>query len=142
VLYFTLVPRQAGEIGLVVRLYQEDDWLGNARVRIVCGQVSGSLQVTQSPAASLEEQARWRNYRTHLRQTLVDYFDESELRTLCFDLEVHYDNLLHATKADAARELVGYLERRDRIPELVAMGQKQRPEISWGEVPPLRDAAA
>jgi len=70
VLYFTLVPRQAGEIGLVVRLYQEDDWLGNARVRIVCGQVSGSLQVTQSPAASLEEQALWRINRTHLREML------------------------------------------------------------------------
>ena len=78
VFYFTLTPRQVGEMSLVVKLYQEDNWLGSARVRIVCGQVGGRLHVRPSPAASLAEQARWRNYRTRLREMLEAYFDESE----------------------------------------------------------------
>ncbi len=142
VFYFMLTPRQVGEIGLVVRLYQEDTWLGNARVRIVCGQVTGSLSVTHSPLASQKEQTRWSECRTRLREMLEAHFNESELRTLCFDLGVDYDNLLHATKADAARELVSYLERRDRLPELVAVGQKLRPDVSWGEVPAFGQATA
>ena len=142
VFYFTLIPEQIGQISLVVKLYQEDNWLGSARVLIVCGQVSGSLHVTPSPAASLAEQARSRNYRIHLRELLEAHFNESELRTLCFDLEVDYDNLLHATKADAARELVSYFERRDRLPELVAVGQQLRPDVSWGEIPPFGQAIA
>jgi dihydroneopterin aldolase len=73
---------------------------------------------------------------------LEAYFNESELRTLCFDLEVDYDNLRHATKADAVRELIGYLERRDRVPELVAVGQQLRPDVSWVEIPPFGQATA
>jgi hypothetical protein len=142
VFYFMLTPRQVGDVGLFVKLYQEDDWLSHARVHIVCGQVSGSLYITPNPAANLEERGRWLSFRTHLRQTLVDYFDESELRTLCFDLGVDYADLSHETKAGTARELIRYLERRDRLPELIAVGQQLRPNVSWGEVPPLRDAAA
>lgn len=121
--YFTLTPRQVGQISLVVKLYQEDDWLGDTRILIVCGQVSGSLHITPNPSADLKERARWINRQTHLCQTLVDYFDESELHTLYFDLGVDYADRPHATKADAACELVGYLERRDRLPELIAKGQ-------------------
>ena len=142
VMYFALLPRQVGEIGLVVRLYQEDIWLGSARVRIACGYVIGNLQITQNPAASPEERVHWFGYRTHLRRMLDTRFDETELRTLCFDLGVDYDNLSHATKADAARELVSYFERRDRLPELVAMGRTLRPDVPWGEVPPFRQATA
>jgi hypothetical protein len=131
VCYFVLTPRQVGTVRLVVKLYQEDDWLGSARVLVVCGQVNGSLHITPNPVAALEEQGRWLSYRTHLRRTLDACFDESELRTLCFDLGVDYDNLPHTTKAGAARELIGYLERRDRLPELVAVGQQLRPDVSW-----------
>ena len=70
-------------------------------------------------------------YQTYLRQILTDRFDESELRTLCFDLDVDYDALSGGTKADKARELIGYLSRRDRVTELVEIGQRLRPDIPW-----------
>jgi hypothetical protein len=62
----------------------------------------------------------WRK-RSRLRQILAERFDEGELRTLCFDLGIEYDDLPGKGRADKARELVAYLERRDRIPDLIAL---------------------
>ena len=66
-----------------------------------------------------------------LRQLLTDYFNETELRNLCFDLDVEYENLSGPTKADKARELVSLLKRSDRIPELLKRCSKLRPNVPW-----------
>jgi hypothetical protein len=71
---------------------------------------------------------------TELREILATRFDESELRTLCYELCEDYENLPPEGKAGKARELIRYLERRDRIPELVETGKRLRPGISWPEV--------
>jgi len=71
------------------------------------------------------------DYLTKLRKILEERFNEGELNTLCFDLGVDYDNLSGQRQADKARELVSYLERRNRIPELVKVGERVRPDISW-----------
>ena len=72
----------------------------------------------------------WRK-RSRLRQVLAERFDEGELRTLCFDLGIEYDDLPGKGRADKARELVAYLERRDRIPDLIEIGERIRPDVSW-----------
>ncbi len=72
-------------------------------------------------------------YLTQLRQILRERFDEDELRDFCFDLNVDYDSLRGEGKADKARELLCYLERRNRIPELVEIGKTARPDVSWEE---------
>jgi formylglycine-generating enzyme required for sulfatase activity len=71
---------------------------------------------------------------TKLRQILTTYFDENELRDLCFDLDVDYDGLPGEGKTGKARELVAYLNRRKRLPDLVKVGKRERPDISWPEV--------
>ncbi|MEE8392094.1 MAG: CHAT domain-containing protein, partial [Anaerolineae bacterium] len=59
--------------------------------------------------------------RTHLLQTLVKRFDEAELRTLCFNLDdVDFDSLRYPGKTEKARELVQFMERRERLDELAA----------------------
>jgi hypothetical protein len=68
--------------------------------------------------------------RVELRQILTLRFDEGELRTLCFDLGIEYENLPGTTKADKARELVLYFEHRGRIPELLELIRNSRPETS------------
>jgi predicted transcriptional regulator len=70
-------------------------------------------------------------YLRKLLQVLDKCFDEGELRTLCFHLDVDYDSLPGEGKANKARELVAYLERRGRIPELVETGKQLRPDVSW-----------
>ncbi len=66
-----------------------------------------------------------------LRQNLIHYFNDSELRDLCFDLGVDYESLPGTGKSDKARELVSYLDRRGRVPELTWMGQQLRPNTPW-----------
>ena len=70
--------------------------------------------------------------QTHLatlRQVLIERFSDDELRTLSFDLRIDYDGLLVEGKANKALELVRYLERRNQIPDLLAVISKQRPDI-------------
>ena len=81
-----------------------------------------------------EERALDREYLSRLRQTLTGRFDVGELRTLCFDLGVDYDDLPGQGKASKARELIRYLERRGRIPDLVTVGGQMRPDVSWPEL--------
>jgi len=58
-----------------------------------------------------------REKRTLLRQRLGS-FSKEELRDLCFDLGVKYDDLPGEGAAAKAREVVKYLERQCRIPDL------------------------
>ncbi len=71
------------------------------------------------------------SYLTQLRQLLTTHFDAEELHSLCFDLGVDYDDLRGEGKANKARELVAYLDRRGRIPDLVAQCSQLRPQVSW-----------
>ena len=71
---------------------------------------------------------------THLRQLLVKRFSDGEIRTLCFDLGVEYDDLPGSGKADKARELVDCMDRHERLPDLVRVGRQSRPDVSWPEV--------
>jgi hypothetical protein len=66
-----------------------------------------------------------------LRQNLVDYFSESELHDLCFDLGIDYTNLAGLSKGDKARELVEYMNRRERVVELVKRCRHLRPTVIW-----------
>jgi Flp pilus assembly protein TadD len=77
-----------------------------------------------------------REYLIQLRQTLVSRFQEGELQTLCFDLDVDYEGLRGEGKEDKARELIKYLRDRQRIPELVDTGKRLRPDIAWDDAPP------
>jgi hypothetical protein len=70
-----------------------------------------------------------------LRQILVERFNTEELRTLCYDLGVAFDELGGTNRAGKARELVAYLERRQRLGDLIRTGKRQRPDIDWGAVP-------
>ena len=64
-----------------------------------------------------------------LRITLQERFDEGELRTLCFDLGLDYENFPGDGKINKARELVKYFQNRQQLTLLVNQLQKQRPDI-------------
>jgi len=83
-----------------------------------------------NPMKKSSEQTR----QTKLRQIFTTRFDESELRTFCFDILIDYDSLSGEGKEAKARELVAYCERRRCIPELVERGKESRPDISWDDI--------
>lgn len=80
--------------------------------------------------------------RAKLLQILATRFDEGELHTLCFGLGVDYGDLPESGKANKARALIAYLERHDRIAELVEFGRQLRPDIPWDEVDRVADAVS
>jgi hypothetical protein len=82
---------------------------------------------TQSPAVQPLKQEQLIEYYRKLDK----HFNQNELRDLAFQLGIDYDGLPGDGKADKARELVQYLERRGRSPELAAICLQQRPNVDW-----------
>jgi hypothetical protein len=72
-----------------------------------------------------------------LRKLLVDHFDDSEIRDLCFDLNIDYESLPGEGKSNKARELVSHAKRHGNILALVETCKKLRPHLSWpvGDTP-------
>lgn len=68
---------------------------------------------------------------SRLREQLIAHFDDEELRTLCFDLNVDYDSLPALGKAGKTRELVATLDRANRLQELVELCAGLRPNVPW-----------
>ncbi len=66
-----------------------------------------------------------------LRRLLSNHFNESELHTLCFDLSVDYDALPVGSKWDKARELVAYMQRAERLSDLIDAARQERPAAPW-----------
>ena len=66
-----------------------------------------------------------------LRQILSNRFSEGELRVLCFDLGIDFENLPGEEKIVKAMELVSFLQRTNRLDQLVQLGQQIRPDIDW-----------
>lgn len=64
-----------------------------------------------------------------LRQILGQYFSDSELRDLTFDLGIDYENIPGNTKTDKAREVILYLQRQKRLQELISWITSQRPDV-------------
>lgn len=62
-------------------------------------------------------------------QIIVDNFNEQELRDLCFELRIDYDNLPFPGKASKARELIGYCIRHGRYEELFTKVREERPHL-------------
>lgn len=72
---------------------------------------------------------------TQLHQVLTRYYNEGELRTLCFDLSIDYESLGGDGKTGKARELVLYGQRHGRFADIVHYIQQTRPHLDW-ELPP------
>lgn len=71
---------------------------------------------------------------SQLHQILVDRFNLEELRTLCFELALDYEMLPGEGKGGKARELIAYLNRRNRLEELAETIRQARPDISFDTI--------
>ena len=69
-----------------------------------------------------------------LHDVLVTYFDEEELRSLCFDLNFTYDILSGGNKVGKARELITFLQRRKEIDSLISKLWELRPNLSFEDL--------
>ncbi len=77
-----------------------------------------------------------------LRDLLLEGFNREDLRDLCFELGIDYDDLPAEGRSAKARELVAYMNRHGRTAELVALCRAKRPHLDWPEIsePPPEEA--
>ena len=66
-----------------------------------------------------------------LQQMIQRYFNTSELRSLCFDLGIEYEDISGENKSDKVRELITYAERHGRTHELIMLCRRLRPHVDW-----------
>jgi len=66
-----------------------------------------------------------------LRNKITAYFNDDEIRSLCFDLGIEYENLVGETREAKARELVTYCERTSQVSQLVNRCRELRPSVDW-----------
>jgi len=67
--------------------------------------------------------------RAKLRKAITDHFTIDELKTLCFDLHIEYENLDGETRQAKVRELVSYCERTGLMASLLDAVQAMRPNL-------------
>ena len=68
-----------------------------------------------------------------LRDLLDKRFDTEELRSLCFDLGVDYNNLVLEIKRTRFESLLHVVGLEGRGPDLIALVTKLRPRSDWPE---------
>lgn len=64
---------------------------------------------------------------TQLHQFLLDHFNTEELKTLCFNLFVEYEDLGGEGRSDKARELVRLMKRHGKMEHFCAILAQARP---------------
>ena len=69
-----------------------------------------------------------------LRRLIDTHFNDDELRTLCFDLEIDYESLGGEGKRGKIRELLNFMRRYHRVDELIHYLGTERPEVPWPDV--------
>ncbi len=71
--------------------------------------------------------------RACLRKKIQDRFSPSDLRILCFDLGMDYDDLPGSGKAVKVVGLIQHFRKRDDLESLMAYCQEERPRIHWDD---------
>ncbi len=75
-------------------------------------------------------------YLAKLHKQIDTYFSFSEVRTLCFNLGVDYENIPGDRRSAFIRNLVVSLAKQGRLQELVDNVREERPRVDWQDVPP------
>ena len=69
-----------------------------------------------------------------LRNLLNDHFNIPELRELCFNLDVDYEELEGPNKTSKVQDLISYLKRRNKLHFLIEEVKEQRPSVNWPDI--------
>ncbi|MCZ7669749.1 MAG: hypothetical protein M5U34_22520 [Chloroflexi bacterium] len=66
-----------------------------------------------------------------LKEILRERFDLAELKELCFDLRIDYEDLIGTNKTEKVISLINHLDRHDRLSDFLEFVQQKRPDIDW-----------
>lgn len=71
------------------------------------------------------------NTQTQLLLKIQQFFNLSELQTLCFNLKIDFEDISGSTKTDKIRELIKHCQRQNLLEELLTACEESRPQIIW-----------
>lgn len=72
--------------------------------------------------------------RVRLQQLIARHFNKTELADLFYALEIDPEEVLtKVIKREQVRELILYCDRHGRIPDLLEVCRKERPNVEWPE---------
>ena len=74
-------------------------------------------------------------YLSDLHKQIDERFSFSEVRTLCFDMGIDFDNVPGDTKSAFIRNLLVSVAREGRLQELINLVRQERGFINWEDVP-------
>ncbi len=74
-------------------------------------------------------------YLSQMYRLLLDHFNEEDLRTLCFEIGLEYEDLGARGRANNARELIVVAARQEIFADLLVAAQKMRPRVIWPDMP-------
>jgi len=75
------------------------------------------------------------SYLSTLHRQIDNYFNISEVRTLCLKLGVDDENIPGDHRSAFVRNLIVSLARQIRLPDLVDEVRRERPSVNWQDVP-------
>jgi hypothetical protein len=127
-------PSQA-PLDLVSSLAAEQEALAELDARLRQAQAAQARAADSVPPTVSPTVAGTQEEPISFLALLSAHFNREELRTLCFELDVDYDDLPAQGKTAKARELIAYLTRRDRLADLFQTGARLRPDVPWHRVP-------
>lgn len=76
------------------------------------------------------------NNRSSIRGVFDTRLEVLEIKALCFDLHIDYENLTGNTKGEKVMSLLEYCERRDKVEELLRHAVESRPDLKLQLSPP------
>ncbi|MCP4426814.1 MAG: hypothetical protein GY803_20190 [Chloroflexi bacterium] len=74
-------------------------------------------------------------YLSKLHKQIDKYFSFNEVKTLCFDLGVDYENIPGDMRSAFIRNLIVSMAKWNRLQELVDKVREERPFANWQNVP-------
>ena len=111
---------------------------GNINVeQMTAGSHSQNIQITSQDLESDEDQINSSailSSHMKLYKQLDAYFGEEDIKSLCFELEIDYDNLPALGKSNKIRELIILVARNNSVDQLIGVCQTSRPKINWDQL--------
>jgi len=115
------VPSLEVMVGVVLALKGNPSQI----IEVINTQFPRSNGVIKPKESITERRKQW-------RKKMTEVFNLSELKDICFDMSINYDDLPgHEKRSDLVRELLAFAERIGSLQELVQVCQQERPHLEW-----------